>query len=103
VIDGYAYLHRRDKYVSCVEIKTGTEKWKSPEAYGEYWSMVANGKQILALDQRGILYLLQADPQKMQVIDQRRISDAETWAHVAVCGNEVFIRELNAVAAYRWQ
>jgi hypothetical protein len=26
-----------------------------------------------------------------------------TWAHLAVCGDELFVRELNALAVYRWQ
>ncbi len=103
VIDGYAYLHRRDGKLSCIELQTGRIAWTSEQHYGDYWSMASNGHTVLALDQRGTLYLLRADPAKMQVLDSRKISDAETWAHVTVCGDEVFIRELKAMAAYRWR
>jgi len=58
--------------------------------------------RILALDQRGILYLLRTNKQKFDVLDQRKLADAETWAHLAVAGNEMFIREPNALAVYRW-
>lgn len=103
VIDGYVYLQRRDNHISCVELKTGREMWKSPKGFGDYWSMAANGPMILALDQRGELFLLRADPQKMDILDHRKICDAETWGHITVCANEIFIRELNAMTCYRWQ
>ena len=31
------------------------------------------------------------------------IRDEETWGHLAVCGNQLFIRELNGISTYRWQ
>ena len=33
----------------------------------------------------------------------RQISKQETWGHLAVTGDQVFIRELKAIAAYRWR
>jgi hypothetical protein len=74
----------------------------SDKTFGKYWSMAARGDRILALDQKGILYLIKANPEKLELLDQRKVSDQETWAHLAVRGNEIFVRELGAVAAYRW-
>ena len=34
---------------------------------------------------------------------RRTISEDETWAHLAVSGNQIFIRSLYGLAAYRWQ
>lgn len=65
--------------------------------------MVAQGDRILALDERGELLLIRANPEKFELLDSRKISDASTWAHLAVCGNEVFIRELNAMTVYSWK
>jgi len=65
--------------------------------------MVAQKDRILALDQNGTLRLIKADPKRFEQIDERMISDEETWAHLVVCGDEVFIREQQAIAAYRWQ
>jgi hypothetical protein len=64
--------------------------------------MVAHGDKILALDNRGMLFLLKANPQKMEVLDERKLSDQETWGHLAVVGNELFVRELKALSAWRW-
>ena len=59
--------------------------------------------RILALDQRGELFLIHATPEKFELLDSRKISDQETWGHLAVVGDQVFIRELNGISAYRWR
>jgi hypothetical protein len=46
--------------------------------------------------------LIEANPQKFDLIGSMQISDTETWAHLAISGNELFIRELDAIAGYRW-
>jgi outer membrane protein assembly factor BamB len=83
-------------------LKTGNRTWTSDTPFGQYWSMVAQGKRILALDQNGALLLIQANPKELQIIDRLKVGE-NTWAHLAVCGNEVFVRESNALAVYRWQ
>ena len=39
---------------------------------------------------------------EFELLDQREITDAETWAHLAVAGDQLFVRELNALTAFRW-
>jgi len=102
VVKGNAYILGKDRRLLCVEVKTGKEMWRTDERFGEYWSLVANGDKILALDQRGTLFLLKADAEKCNIIDKRKIADSETWAHVAVCGDEVFIRDLNTLTCWKW-
>lgn len=65
--------------------------------------MVVNGNRILALDQRGDLLLIDAGTEAFQEVASRHVSDAETWAHLAVSGDVVCVRELNAITAYSWK
>ena len=102
VIDGHLYLHLRNRRFTCLGLATGETRWTT-EPFGEYWSMVANGDRILALDERGELLLIRATPEKFDLLDTRKISEEPCWAHLAVCGDELFVRELHAVAAYRWR
>jgi hypothetical protein len=44
----------------------------------------------------------QASPERLEVFDRRRISKHDTWAHIAVAGNQPFIRKLNALVAFEW-
>jgi len=101
VIDGHAYLHLKNQRALCIDVANGAEKWTSSEGFGKYWSLVANQDRILALDERGVLLLLKANPERMEILSRRKLAD-DSWAHVAVAGREVFIRELNALTAYDW-
>lgn len=103
VIGKHAYLHLENQRANCIDLETGEEKWRTSERFGEYWSMVAQGERILALDESGELIYFRATPEKFDVIERRRISEASTWAHLAVAGKDVVVRELNACAAYRWE
>lgn len=102
IVGGNLYLHLRNQRFTCIDLESGQTRWTT-KPFGKYWSLVAQNDKILALDERGELLLIQANPEKFELIDSRKISDDPSWAHLAVCGNEVFIRELNAMTAYRWQ
>ncbi len=102
VIDGYVYLHLQNQRFTCIDLKTGERTWTS-DPFGKYISLVAQGDRILALDQRGILLLIKANPKQFELIDQLKVSEEDTWAHLAVSSNELYVRELNALAAYHWE
>lgn len=101
VIDGHVYLHLRNQRFTCIELATGKVAWTS-SPFGQYWSLVARGDRILALDQKGELLLIRATPEKFDLLDRRTVSEQQTWAHLAVVGNEVYVRELEGLAVYRW-
>ena len=65
--------------------------------------MASNGKQILALDQRGDLLLIDANPNTFKKVSVRHLSDSPTWAHIAVAGNQVFVRDLAGISTYSWK
>ena len=102
MIDGFCYIHLKKQRITCLDIKNGETKWISSESFGKYMSMVSNGKEILALDESGILYLIKPSPEKFIILEKRTISESPTWAHLAVSGNQLFIRELEALACYSW-
>ncbi len=102
IVDGHAYLHLRNQRALCLDLKTGAEKWTTADGFGKYWSLVANGNRILALDERGELLLLRANPDQFDLADRRKVSEADTWAHLAVVGNQLFIRELSGLSAWNW-
>lgn len=103
IIDGYAYLHLKNQRFTCVDLKTGQPKWTTPKTFGKYWSMVAQKDKILALDENGELFLIHATPEKYDLLDRRKVSTSDAWAHVAVVGDEVFVRDLQGLSVYRWK
>lgn len=101
VVGDQAYLHLGNGRVACVELTNGSECWIS-KPFGKYWSMALQQDKILALDEGGELILVRANPQSIQVLDSQQISNQSTWAHLAVSGDQLFVRELEGIAAYRW-
>ena len=102
VIDGYCYLHLRKQRMTCIDMKSGETKWISSESFGKYMSMISNGKEILALDEDGTLYRIEASPEKLIIQEKRTISGSPAWAYLALSGNQLFVRELEAIACYSW-
>jgi outer membrane protein assembly factor BamB len=102
VIEGHAYLHLQNQRFTCINLKTGERTWTSTP-YGKYSSLVAQKDLILALDQKGELLLLKANPKEFELVGRQKVSDQDTWAHLAVCGDEVFVRELNGLSVFRWK
>ena len=101
VIDNHIYMHLRNQRFTCINLDTGEDTWTT-ESFGKYWSLITNGKQILALDERGDLLLIKANPKQFELVESRDIADAETWAHLGISDRELFVRELNAMVVYRW-
>ncbi|MEO0446244.1 MAG: PQQ-binding-like beta-propeller repeat protein, partial [Verrucomicrobiota bacterium] len=103
VIDDHIYLLGRDQHFHCIRADDGTVMWRSDEKFGQYWSMVANGTQLLALDQKGELLLMEASPKAFEMVSRKKLSKQATWAHVGVSDDLILIRPLNGMAVYRWE
>jgi outer membrane protein assembly factor BamB len=101
IIGDFAYLHLGNQRFTCIDLRTGESKWTTTP-YGQYWSMALRGDKILALDERGQLLLIRPNPEQFELLDSRELTKSPAWAHLAVVGNEVFVRELTAITAYRW-
>jgi outer membrane protein assembly factor BamB len=102
LVGEHLYGHLETNRITCVDAKTGRTRWTTDQSFGEYWSMVTRGDRILALDQKGELFLVPANPEKFDLLDRRKISEVDTWAHLAVCGDEVYVRDLKGLTVYRW-
>ena len=103
IINGFAYMHLQNQRFTCVDLSNGETKWTSPKTFGKYWSLIAYKNRILALDQKGILYLIEADPKEFKVLDTREITENESWAHLAISGDQIFIRDLKTLSVFQWK
>lgn len=101
VIGNFLYLHLRNKRFACINLLDGKEAWVT-QPYGEYWSMVSNRTSILALDQTGDLRLIKHNPEKFELVSERKLTDEEAWAHLAVLSGRVIVRSQKALRVYNW-
>jgi outer membrane protein assembly factor BamB len=103
VVDGFAYFHLRNQRAACVDLNSGEIAWVTDERFGKYWSLVAQGDRLLALDEEGELILFRANPKRFELIDRRKIAKSETWGHLTVVDGELFVRELDGLSAWDWK
>ncbi len=101
VVDGSIYLHLRNQRFVCLDAKTGKEHWTT-KPFGKYWSLVANEDKLLALDESGELLLIDASADEFKLIDKRSIGD-NTWAHIAILKDAIYVRHLDAMTVYTWR
>jgi outer membrane protein assembly factor BamB len=99
--DGYAYQHLGNGRLTCIDLESGTETWRTAPM-GEYWSMLRQGSRILSLSSEGTLRLMQADPTGFRMIDEREVATTSTWGHVVADAGQVFVRELEALTVFGW-
>ena len=102
VIGDHIYLHLRNQRIVCIHLETGEEAWRTTP-FGKYQSMAVLDDRILVLDEGGELLLINANPNEFDLIDRRRIAENNTWGHIAVSKNQIFIRRLDGLAAYNWK
>jgi outer membrane protein assembly factor BamB len=102
VISGHAYVHLRNQRFACFDLEEGKRNWTT-EPFGKYWSLITRQDKILALDEKGELLLIAADPQEFKLLSRRKISTDPAWAHLAMADGKLFIRELNALSVWNWK
>ncbi len=101
VVADHLYLHLRNQRTCCIDLNSGEEVWRTTP-FGKYWSMITNGEQILALDENGELLLVECNPEKFTANDRTQISAEPSWAHLALAGNQLFVRRQRGLDAYIW-
>lgn len=105
IIGDHAYIHLRNERLACVNLADGKRTWTS-KPMSVYLSMVAQGDKILALGDDGVLRLFAANPEAEKRLGEVSLLPPGTvdssWAHLAVAGEQSFVRDLTGVTAYRW-
>ena len=102
VVANYIYLHLRNQRIVCINLETGEEAWRTTP-FGKYQSMAVLDDKILVLDESGELLLFSANPKEFNLIDRRRVAENDTWGHIAISKNQIFIRRLDGLAVYNWK
>lgn len=100
VLDDHVYLHLGNGRLTCMDLASGSQKWSS-RPFGKYWSTVRQGNQMLALDERGDLLLVKPNPEKFQLAGKAKVAD-NSWAHLAIDRDLIFVRDLEKLLVFRW-
>ncbi len=70
------------------------------------WSILEHDQQRpehFALDQRGVLMLIEHNPAEFKLLGEREVTKEESWAHLAIAGDKVLVRHLKGIQCYSWK
>ncbi|WP_246109615.1 PQQ-binding-like beta-propeller repeat protein [Roseimaritima multifibrata] len=95
------YMHLKNQRLSSLSALDGAIHWTSTP-FGKYWSMVSNGDKILALDNGGELLLIQSSKSELEILDRIKVAE-NSWAHLAVQGDRLIVRDLKSLKVYQWK
>ncbi len=77
----------------CVDAKTGAVRWEKTNVGGYHAALVHTGdNKLLMLDDKGGLTLFQPDPKEYKQLAKSKVC-GPTWAHPALVGNVVYLRD----------
>lgn len=103
LIGDHAYHHLRKKRFICMDLRDGEIEWTTERTFGEYWSMISNRERILALDEKGILFHIDPNPKTFKLLEERRVTDHESWAHLGMDGKQIFVRHMKGIQCFTWE
>lgn len=93
-------LDDRSERLVCINLGTGATSWKS-DHIGRYVSLVVADTKLLALNADGELYVFEANVRDFVKAARWRVSeDGGTWAHLAVAGSWLYIKDKDHVAGF---
>jgi outer membrane protein assembly factor BamB len=73
--------------------RDGKEQWQSEGRMGENAAILRAGMDVLAMSTTGILHVFRPGTKGFDEIAQYQVSDTAVWAHPAVKGNQILIRD----------
>ncbi|MBI2823185.1 MAG: PQQ-like beta-propeller repeat protein [Planctomycetia bacterium] len=84
---------------SCLRLADGKTLWTGGN-HGYYASPILSGKRLLALNDRGMLALLAADPAAYKELGACRLATSETWTMPAIVGSRIYVRSADGLACF---
>ena len=76
----------------CLRLQDGKVAWSHDDA-GEYVSLVIAADRLLILNESGELTVIRLTPDRYQEYAQWKLSDRPTWAHLALVGSQLYVRD----------
>jgi len=98
--DGYLY-GLDHSILSCIDLATGTKKWKNGRYGNGQILLLPDAGQLLVLTETtGELVLIRANPAKLEEVARQKVLEGKTWNHPVLVGNRVFVRNAQEAACF---
>jgi outer membrane protein assembly factor BamB len=98
----YGLSHRNRGQFFAVDTATGRTLWTTPGREGDNASIVASGDLLLLSTTNGELIVARADPAGFKEIKRYRTAESAVWAHPAIVGRTVLIKDVDKLICWGW-
>ncbi|MGA2064451.1 MAG: PQQ-binding-like beta-propeller repeat protein [Thermoguttaceae bacterium] len=89
----FGLAERNKGQLFCLDAASGKTLWTNEGRTGDNAALLAAGKAVLALTSQSELIVFKAQPDEFDVLAKYAVSDAPTWAHPAVAGGRILIKD----------
>jgi outer membrane protein assembly factor BamB len=84
----------------CLDALTGKTIWTSDGRQGDNALLTTAGDLILALTTGGELIVYRAGGARFDVVARYKVAESPTWAHPAVAGNKILIKDAQSLTLW---
>lgn len=94
----FGMSHKNKGQFFCLDATTGKTIWTGDPRQGENAAMLIAGDTIFSLTNNGELILSSAAAKGATAIKKYKVADSETWAHPAIVGKRILVKDQNSLA-----
>jgi outer membrane protein assembly factor BamB len=80
--------------------KTGKTVFSSEGRQADNAALIARGSTVFALTTDAVLLVFQATPTALKQVAKYSVADTPTWAHPAILGNRVLVKDTKSLALW---
>ena len=96
----FGMSHKNKGQYFCLDARTGKTVWTSDGRQGENAAMVMAGGVMFILNNDADLILSSATAKGPNAIKKYHVADSPTWAHPAVVGNRILVKDASTLALW---
>lgn len=96
------FSNRNKGQFFCVDLASGRTLWTSHGRMGDNAALLAAGDLVLALTTQRRLVVFRATAESFAPLAEYQVADQPTWAHPAVVGSRLLIKDKSSLGCWTW-
>ena len=94
----FGLSHKRKGQFFCLDARTGETLWTSEGREGENAAMLSAGETLFLLTNDAELIVAKNNAKRFEQLKKYRVAESPTWAHPAIIGNRILIKDASTLA-----